>query len=224
MSADRDAVRKIVEEVVRERLKATSGLGARAPKGPVSTRVPIGISNRHGHLTAAHVETLFGKGKRLTVLRPLLQPDQFACNETIHVATSQGMLKSLRIIGPERKYSQVEIARTDAFALGLKPPMRQSGELDASAGCVLIGPAGSVVLTEGVILAGRHLHCHTSEGEALGLKNRQIIRVRISGDRGGLLENVLVRVGEIHRLELHIDTDEGNALGVKKGDTAELLI
>lgn len=217
-SDERAEIARIVEEVVRERL------GARAPKAPDSTRVPIGISNRHGHLTPEHTEILFGRGKRLTSMRPLLQPGQFAANETVHCVTSKGMLRNLRIIGPERKYSQVEVARTDAFALGLMPPMRQSGELDESGGCVLIGPAGSVILERGVILAGRHLHCHTTEGAELGLSNRQIIRVRIGGDRGGILENVLVRVGEIHKLELHLDTDEGNAFGARSGDTAELLI
>lgn len=218
IEVDRERIARIVEEVVRERL------GARAGRSPASKRVPIGVSNKHVHLTREHTEVLFGPGHRLTPLRPLFQPDQFAAKETVHVATHKGMLRDLRIIGPERKYSQVELARTDCFQLGLAPPMRQSGELDETPGCVLIGPAGSVVLGRGVILAGRHLHCHTTQGEALGLKNRDVIRVRVGGPRGAILENVLVRVGDIHTLELHLDTDEGNALGVRTGDTAELLL
>ncbi|RMH55502.1 MAG: phosphate propanoyltransferase [Candidatus Hydrogenedentota bacterium] len=188
-----------------------------------SRTVRVGVSNRHAHLTPEHSDILFGPGRRLTPLRPLLQPDQFASKETITIATAQGVIPNVRLIGPERKYTQVEISRTDAFLLGLDPPIRQSGNLEGSPGCVLIGPAGSVIIDHGVILAGRHLHCHTSEAAVLGLRDRQIIRARFGGERGGVMENLLVRVGDIHKLELHIDTDEANAFGLKTGDTAELV-
>lgn len=215
---DESVISRVVDEVVRT--IAGQPLTNHSP----SRFVKVGLSNRHGHLTPEHTEILFGPGRRLTPLRPLLQPDQFATKETVSIATSKGVFHNVRLIGPERKYTQVEISRTDAFILGLDPPVRQSGELEGTPGCVIMGPAGSVVIRSGVIIAGRHLHCHTSEGVALGLKDRQSIKVKVDGPRGGVMENVLVRVGDIHKLELHVDTDEGNAFGMKSGDTVELLI
>lgn len=211
-------ISRVVDEVVRS--IAGKPLTNRNP----SKTVRVGISNRHGHLTKEHVEILFGPGKKLTPMRALLQPDQFATNETVSIATLKGVFHNVRLIGPERKYTQFEISRTDAFSLGLNPPIRQSGELDDTPGCVVLGPAGSVVIGRGVIIAGRHLHCHTSEGAALGLKDRSIIKARIAGPRGGIMENLLVRVGDIHKLEVHLDTDEGNAFGLKSGDELELIL
>lgn len=215
---DEAVISRVVDEIVRT--VAGRPLTNRNP----SRFVMVGISNRHGHLTSEHTQVLFGPGHKLTPLRQLLQPDQFATKETVTVATEMGMIRNVRLIGPERSYTQVELARTDCYQLGLSPPMRQSGELDETPGCVLLGPKGSVVIDHGVVMAGRHLHCHTSEGTALGLTNRQIIKARVAGPRGGIIDNLLVRVGEIHKLEAHLDTDEGNALGLKSGDTIELLI
>lgn len=208
----------VVDEIVR------TIAGRPLTNARPSKTVMVGISNRHGHLTKEHVEILFGPGKKLTPLRPLLQPDQFATNEMVSIGTEKGIIRNVRLIGPERKYTQFEVARTDAIALGLNPPIRQSGELDDSPGCVVMGPAGSVIISRGVIMAGRHLHCHTSEAAAFGLKDRQLIKARIHGPRGGVMENLLVRVGDIHTLEVHLDTDEGNAFGLKSGDSIELLI
>jgi putative phosphotransacetylase len=210
-------ISQIVDEVVR-------GLAGRSlvDENP-SKFVVVGVSNRHLHIMPEHADILFGPGKRLTSLRALRQPDQFASKETVSIATSRGVLHNVRLIGPERDHTQVELSRSDAIALGLDPPIRQSGSIAGSAGCVIIGPAGSVVLNHGVILASRHLHCHTSEGEALGLRDKQIIQVKAAGDRGGILDNVLVRVGSAHKLEMHLDTDEANALGLASGDKVELV-
>jgi len=186
--------------------------------------VKVGVSNRHCHLTSEHTQILFGAGHKLTPMRYLLQPDQFATVETVSIATSNGVFHNVRIIGPERKHTQVEISKTDSFALGIASPIRQSGNIAGSPGCVIIGPKGSIVLNEGVILASRHLHCHTSEGEALGLRDKQIVRVRVGGIRGGIIENILARVGDAHKFELHLDTDESNAFDLKSGDTVELLL
>lgn len=215
---DERVISTVVDEIVR------TIAGKPLTNNSPSKTVMIGVSSRHGHLTRDHVEILFGQGKRLTPLRPLYQPDQFATNETVSIATPKGIFHNVRLIGPERKYTQFEIARTDAFALGLNPPIRQSGELDDTPGCVVMGPAGSVVIKSGVILAGRHLHCHTSEAQALGLHDRKLIRAGIAGQRGGIMENLLVRVGDGHKLEVHIDTDEANAFGLKSGDTIQLMI
>lgn len=207
----------MVDEIVR----SVAGTSLHNPSP--SRMVVIGVSNRHGHLTREHTEILFGPGRRLTPLRPLLQPGQFACNEVLTVATSKGQIQRVRLIGPERKYSQVEVSKTEAIQLGIDPPVRQSGELDGTPGCVLIGPAGTVILDRGVIIAGRHIHCHTSEAEGLRLKDRQIVRVRVAGGRGAVLENVLVRVHPEFKLEMHVDTDEANGLGLKNGDHVEVL-
>lgn len=208
---------RVVDEIVR------SIAGTSLTNSTPSRMVIVGVSNRHGHLTREHTEILFGPGKRLTSLRPLLQPGQFACNELVTIATSKGVLPNVRLIGPERKYTQVEVSRSEAVRLGLNPPIRQSGELDNTPGCVIIGPAGSIIINRGVILAGRHLHCHTSEGEALGLTNRQVIRMRVGGERGGVMENVLVRVHPEFKLEYHVDTDEANGFGLSSGDHVEIL-
>jgi putative phosphotransacetylase len=215
---DESQISRVIDEVVRT--IAGQPLTNRTP----SRIVQVGLSNRHGHLTKEHAEILFGAGRRLTPLRALLQPDQFATKETVSIATSKGVFHNVRLIGPERKYTQFEVSRSDAFALGLDPPIRQSGELDDTPGCVVIGPKGSVTISRGVIIAGRHLHCHTSEAQALGLRDRQTIRVKVPGPRGGIMDNVLVRVGDIHRLELHVDTDEGNAFGLRSGEKVELVI
>lgn len=215
---DDKTISSVVDEVVR------SIAGNPLTNTNPSKTVLVGISNRHGHLTAEHTQILFGPGHKLTPLRPLLQPDQFATNETITVATAKGTIQNLRLIGPERAYSQIELAKTDCYALGVDPPIRQSGQLDDTPGCILMGPNGSVILSHGVIMAGRHIHVHTSEGLALGLTDRQLIKARIGGPRGGIMENLLCRVGDIHKLEIHIDTDEGNAFGLTSGDTVELLI
>ncbi len=207
---------RMVDEIVRN-------IAGTPLVNPAPTRmVVVGVSNRHGHLTREHTEILFGPGKRLTSLRPLLQPGQFACNETLTVVTAKGQIQRVRLIGPERKYTQVELSRTEAIQLGLDPPVRQSGELEGTPGCTLIGPAGTVVIPRGVIIAGRHIHCHTSEAEALRLKDRQLVRVRVAGERGAVLEQVLVRVHPEFKLEIHVDTDEANALGLHNGDHVEI--
>ena len=214
---DSKAISQVVDDIVR----TVAGQSLVNPRP--GRMVPIGVSNRHGHLTKEHAELLFGPGARLTSMRELKQPGQFATNETLSVATVKSVLPRVRLIGPERKESQIELSKSEAIQLGLDPPVRDSGAIESSPGCVLLAPAGAVVLTRGVILAARHMHCHTSEADALGLKDKQIIRIRVHGPRGGVLENVMVRVHPEFRLELHLDTDEANALGVKNGDLAEIL-
>lgn len=185
--------------------------------------VPVGVSARHIHLSEQHVEILFGKGASLTEMKALSQPGQFAANETVAVVGPKGQFPKVRILGPTRKETQLEISRTDSFALGVKPPVRESGDIKGSAGIKIVGPAGEVEIEEGVIVAARHIHFHTSDAEKFGIADKQKLRVRVGGDRGVVFEHVVARVSDQYALDMHIDTDEANAAGVNNGDTAEII-
>jgi len=185
--------------------------------------VPIGVSARHIHLSQEHVEILFGTGYALTEMKPLSQPGQYAANETVAVVGPKGTFGKVRILGPARKETQLEVSRTDAFALGVNPPVRESGNTKGSAGIKLQGPAGEVTIEEGVIVAARHIHFHTSDAERFGIADKQSLRVRFAGERGVVFENVVARVSDQFALDMHIDTDEANAAGVKNGDMAEII-
>lgn len=186
-------------------------------------QVPVGVSARHIHLSQEHVEILFGKGAGLTEMKPLSQPGQFAANETVEVVGPKGSFPKVRILGPARKRTQLEISRTDAFALGMKPPVRESGNIAGTPGMTIKGPAGEVTVEEGVIVAARHIHFHTSDAERWGIADKQRLRVRLGGERGMVLENVVARVSPDFALDMHIDTDEANAAGASTGDMAEIV-
>ncbi|CAA7602855.1 phosphate propanoyltransferase/2-acylglycerol O-acyltransferase [Acididesulfobacillus acetoxydans] len=184
--------------------------------------VPVGISSRHVHLTTAHIEQLFGPGHRLTKLKDLSQPGQFACEETVTLIGPKGSLSGVRILGPARKESQVELAATDTFKLGVKPPVRDSGNLAGTPGIELVGTSGRVRLVQGVIIAARHIHMSPMEAAAYGLKDGDRVEVPVPGERGGILDNVRIRVGPHYALDFHLDTDEGNAFGLKNGVRLEV--
>ncbi|MBJ6364112.1 phosphate propanoyltransferase [Paenibacillus sp. GCM10012307] len=185
--------------------------------------VPVGVSARHIHLSQEHVEQLFGAGYQLTEMKPLSQPGQYAANETVAVVGPKGSFGKVRILGPARKQTQLEVSRTDAFALGVNPPVRESGSIAGTPGITIQGPAGEVVLEEGVIVAARHIHFHTSDAEKWGIVDKQLLRVKLEGERGLILDNVIARVSSDFALDMHIDTDEANAAGAKTGDTAIIL-
>lgn len=189
----------------------------------MSKIVPVGVSARHVHLTQEHIEALFGEGYQLTEFKPLSQPGQFAANEQVAVVGSKGQFDKVRILGPARPASQVEISRTDSFAIGVKAPVRESGKIDGTPGVKLVGPKGEIELEQGVIVAARHIHFHTSEAAEWGIKDQDLLKVRFSGERGVVFENVIARVSDSFKLDMHIDTDEANAAGIKNGDTAEIV-
>lgn len=184
---------------------------------------PVNLSNRHAHLSKEHVEILFGKGHSLTVMKDLSQPGQFACEERVDVVGSKGTLKNVRILGPERPETQVEVSIFDARSAGINPTIRQSGAIDGTPGCKLVGPAGEVMLEKGVIVASRHIHMSTADGVNLGLKDKDIVSVRVGNERSIVLENVLVRVHDTFALDMHIDIEEGNAAGIKGGELGEII-
>ncbi|WP_276352420.1 phosphate propanoyltransferase [Cohnella caldifontis] len=186
-------------------------------------KVPIGVSARHIHLKPEHVEALFGPGYRLAEWKPLSQPGQFAAEETVAVYGPKGSFPKVRILGPARKLTQLEISRTDAFALGIDAPVRESGNIEGTPGVRIVGPAGEVTVDQGVIVAARHIHFHTSDAEQWGIRDKQMLKVRVGGERGIVFEQVLARVSDSFALDMHIDTDEGNAAGVKTGDFGVIL-
>ena len=180
-------------------------------------QVPVGISARHVHLSRDHVETLFGAGYQLTPEKSLSQPGQFACKEQVEVCGPKGSIKKVRILGPERKQSQVEMAFSDCRILGIKPPVRTSGDLKETPGILLKGPVGEVSLKEGVIIADRHIHMTPEEASWFGVSDGDRVNVLVPGEKAGVLGRVLVRVTSESRLDLHVDTDDANAFLLRQG-------
>jgi acetate kinase len=192
---------------------------------PASIQIPIAISARHAHLSQATLERLFGAGFRLGSRADLSQKGQFAAHETVTLIGPRGRLEKVRLMGPPRAHDQVEISRTDEFTLGVDAPVRISGDLTNTPGITLEGPKGRVTLTSGVIAARRHIHMSVDDAKRLGVRDHDVVAVRIdSNDRDLTFNDVSVRVAPDFRLELHLDTDEANAAGVKQGDVAELVV
>ena len=185
--------------------------------------VPIGVSARHIHLTQEHVEILFGPKYKLTKKKELLG-GQFAANEQVTiVGTKLRAIENIRVLGPARSKSQVEISQTDAFKLGIKVPVRDSGNIDGSASIAVVGPKGTVFLEEGCIIAKRHIHMSKEDSKEAGVKDGEIVSVIIDNDRKTEFHNVLIRVDNSFTLEMHIDIDEANAANVTKGTFGYLL-
>jgi acetate kinase len=209
--------------IARETLRA---IGSEYITGIVQLKkhisIPIEVSAHHVHLSAEHVEALFGPGHALTPEAPLSQPGQFACVEKVHLVGPKGRVERVRVLGPARKQSQVEISMTEQFRLGIQPPVRESGDLDNTPGVTLEGPAGSVALDKGVICAMRHIHMSDGDAAGFGLHDKHMVRVRVASDRELVFGDVLVRVSPNYRLAMHIDTDEANAAGIATGVTGRI--
>ena len=209
---------ELIEKIVREVIANSSTCSASCDTAP------IGISNRHIHLSKTDVETLFGKGYELTKLKDLSQPGQFACKETLTiVGPSMRPIEGVRVLGPERSATQVEISRTDSFTLKVKPPVRESGKIVGSAPVTIIGPKGVVEIKEGCIIANRHIHMSLDDGEKFGVKDCDYVTVELNGERRTTFHDVQIRVHKDFRLEMHIDTDDANAAGVKNGDMVKII-
>ena len=178
----------------------------------MSNKFIVETSARHVHLSAEHIEILFGKGAALTHKKDLSQPGQFACEERVTIEGPKGAIKNVIILGPARPQSQVEVSLTDARSLGVVAPVRESGDLAGSAGCKLIGPAGEVEIAEGVIAAKRHIHATPEYAEAAGIADKEIVKVKVvSNGRSLIFDDVVVRVSPKFAPAMHIDTDESNA-------------
>lgn len=210
---EKTAIRKIVEWEVLQVLARQTG----------RKMVPAAVSNRHIHLCAADAEALFGKGYRLTPMRPLSQPGQFVCEETLTLSGPGGKIERVRVLGPEREQTQVEISVTDSYRLGIPPVVRMSGELGQTPGCTLFSSEGCVELAQGVIVSARHLHLSGEQAACYSLKDGDAVNLRCGGKRPVVLERVVVRAGAGHELEVHIDQDEANAAMIKTGDFLEMI-
>lgn len=185
--------------------------------------IPVGVSNRHLHLTKVDLEKLFGEGYELTVAKSLSQPGEFASNESVEVIGPKGKFPSVRILGPVRKFTQLEISKTDSYTLGIKAPLRASGNIEDTPGVTLKGPNGELTLEKGVIIAERHIHMTPQDALDHRVNNGDYVSVKTLGERSLIFNQILVRVKENYALDLHIDTDEANAAGLKTGDHVEMI-
>jgi putative phosphotransacetylase len=229
MSATAQLDRSIIESIVRQIVSGQSGLSANKSAAPPSDRdkpnLVVSISARHCHLTDEHVEILFGPGAKLIPEKPLYQDGFYAAEQTVMVVgPRRRMLPTVRVLGPTRKASQVELAFTDAISLGIDAPVRHSGNIQGTPGCVLVGPKGVVELNEGVIRAARHVHMNNCDAEFYGVKNGDFMKLRIESPQSTVVfEDLLVRADATSKLEVHIDTDEGNACYLDGATKVELL-
>lgn len=187
-------------------------------------QVKVGISNRHLHLCQNDLEILFGKNYQLNIKQNLTQPEQFAAQETVSLIGPRGKIEAVRVVGPVRSFTQVEISLTDARHLGIKPPLRLSGDLANSLGITIVGTVGQLTLHNGVIIAKRHLHLHSSQALALGLSAGQAVSIACEGERALVFHQVIVRPGDNHQAEFHLDTDEANAANLVSGDLVTILL
>lgn len=208
---------KLITKIVQEKLREEA-----AVENVNDMKVPVGVSARHAHLTKEHLELLFGVGYELKKKKELMG-GQFAAEETVTIAGPKGAIEKVRILGPLRSKTQVEVSKTDAIKLGLNPPVKESGKLENSASITIIGPKGAIYLKEGCIIAKRHIHMGPVDSVRFGVKDNDMVSVRVAGERGGIFEGVQVRVDESYTLEMHIDTDEANGLGVKCGSLLEVI-
>jgi propanediol utilization protein len=184
-------------------------------------KIKIGVSNRHVHLTKEHIEILFGE--ELRVAKNLVQPGEYASTSTVTLKTKKDQINNVRVLGPSRLYSQVEISKTDAYKLGLNPPVRESGDINGSESITLIGPKGEVHLNEGCIIASRHIHITNKDLIELGLIGKKRVDVLVGGEKSAILKGVSLKVSDKYVKELHLDTDDANANMVLTGDEAIIV-
>lgn len=185
--------------------------------------IPVGISNRHVHISQPDLDTLFGRGYQLTKMKDLSQPLQYACKETLTICGPKGAIEKVRILGPVRRETQVEILQADCFKLGIAAPVKMSGELRGTPGITLIGPQGSILLMQGVIIAQRHIHMTTEDAACLGVADGDQVAIQVSGHRGGTYTNVAVRANSTSALECHLDTEEANAMNLTATSTITIV-
>ena len=219
MDVNAASIAALVKKVIGEMENGSKTEAASQADG-----VPVGISNRHIHLSRADVDTLFGKDYQLTHMKDLSQPGQFACKETLTIiGPSLRPIENVRVLGPERRASQVEISKTDSFVLKVKPPVRESGKIEGSAPITIVGPKGVVTLKEGCIIANRHIHMEPKDGERFGVKDGDYVTVDAEGTRRTRFYDVQVRVSDAFRLEMHVDTDDANAVGLSNGSIVKIV-
>ncbi len=202
------------DPVIKLLLEALQGNGTSQGEEETSNGIPVGVSNRHLHLSQSDLDSLFGSGYELTKMKDLSQPGQYACKETVTICGPKGAIEKVRILGPVRSATQVEVLAGDCFKLGVTSQARLSGDLAGTPGITIIGPAGSVQTCQGVIVAQRHIHMTPEDAHRLGVYDGQTVAIQVEGPRGGVYNNVAIRANNTSALECHIDTEEANAMNV----------
>ncbi|WP_443660365.1 phosphate propanoyltransferase [Clostridium algidicarnis] len=202
------------EELLKLVLEAVKDKQANTLTKEDLSKIPVGISNRHVHLSEKDIESLFGKDYKLTKFKDLSQTGQYACNEVLTICGPKGAIERVRVLGPERSKTQVEVLMGDCIKLGVKQHVKLSGDLSGTAGVTLIGPKGSVQLEEGVVVAQRHIHMTKEDAKNLDVCNGDIVSIKIDDLRGGIYSNVAIRANDTSKLECHLDIEEANAMGI----------
>ncbi len=203
----------LIDSIVKEVLKRINN----------ESLIEVEASGRHVHLSRKDVELLFGEGYKLTPAKELSQPGQFACEERVTITGPKGSIKNVVILGPERKATQVEISLTDALSLGIKAPIRESGKIDNTPGITISSSKASIIMDKGVIVAKRHIHITPEDALKYGVKDSQIVKVEVLGERPLIFDDTIIRVSQQYRTYMHIDYDEANACGYKKGVFCKIL-
>lgn len=201
------------EAVLKLLLEAIQASTSHSKKEEVH-EIPVGVSNRHVHLSQADLNCLFGEGYQMGKMKDLSQPGQYACKETITICGPKGAIEKVRILGPVRSKTQVEVLTGDCFKLGVVSQIRLSGDLHGTPGITLVGPKGSVQITEGLVVAQRHIHMSCQDAKHFGVEDGQVVSIEIKGERGGIYNNVAIRANDSSVLEFHVDTEEANAMNL----------
>lgn len=220
---DKNRLIENITKKILEQLQDNKGLNKDLWQSRNKNLIPVGVSNRHVHLSREDLFKLFGEYAELTKFRDLSQPGQYACEERVTLVGPKGVIENVRILGPTRDKTQVELLLSDCIKLGIKAPIRDSGDLIGSAGITIVGPKGAVTLTEGVIVAARHVHMHTTDAAWFGVKDGDRVSIKTTGIRGLVFNEVLIRVSDKYKLEMHIDYDEANAANVSNNDLVEII-
>ncbi|WCK52589.1 phosphate propanoyltransferase [Aneurinibacillus sp. Ricciae_BoGa-3] len=210
---NQQAIESIVEKVVNQLMKNHSS----------QKSIPIAVSARHCHLSKTDLEALYGKGYELTKKADLYQPGQFAANETVTIIGTRGSIQNVRILGPMRNVTQVEVSKTDSIKLGLNVPIRESGDIKGTSPITLLGPKGAIYLKEGLIIAQAHIHMSPHDADYYNVQNGEYVRISTDNERPITFEKILIRVSPKYRLEMHIDTDEANACAITTGPKGNLI-
>jgi len=187
-------------------------------------KIPIEVSARHIHLCQKDLEMLFGKGYELNKFRDLTQSNGFAAQETLTIKSEKASIENVRIVGPLRPYTQVELSLTNAIFLGIKPPIKKSGDLDNASAIVLVGPEAELKLEKGVIIPWRHIHINEAKAQELGLQEDDLVSIKTQGDRALVFNNVIIRIDKDSPIVLHLDTDEGNACNITQKGEGDLVL
>ncbi|WFD11762.1 phosphate propanoyltransferase [Tepidibacter hydrothermalis] len=211
-----EAVLKLLLEAVQANMSSTE-------KKEDADEIPVGISNRHVHLSQSDMNCLFGEGHQMAKMKDLSQPGQYACKETVTICGSKGAIEKVRILGPVRSKTQVEVLVGDSFKLGVVSPIRLSGDLHGTPGITLVGPKGSIQITEGLVVAQRHIHMNCEDAQRLGVHDGDIVSIEVNGARGGIYNNVAIRANDTSVLECHVDTEEANAMDINSSSKIKII-